>query len=107
MPICTELYEELKTVESPLATAAVVDNGDGVTSMGHKSIGHVFERWLPRRRPVAPGGQPVLVSPHMLRRTFATELYVRGVDILTIQRLLGHSDPRTTLRYIAASSEKW
>lgn len=107
VPICRELLVELAQAGIRLAHAPVIDQGDGTeVGLDHKGIGHIFERWLPRRWPVAEGEQPPLVSPHQLRRTFATELYVRGVDLLTIQRLLGHSDPKTTLRYIAASSEK-
>lgn len=106
VPICRELLVELAQAGPQLAPAPVIDQGDGATPLTHGSLGHIFERWLPRRWPVAPGEAPPLVSPHQLRRTFATELYVRGVDLLTIQRLLGHSDPKTTLRYIAASSAK-
>ncbi len=38
-------------------------------------------------------------SPHDFRRTFATQLLRRGKDLLTVQRLLGHADPKTTERY--------
>lgn len=38
-------------------------------------------------------------SPLDFRRTFATELLRHGKDLLTVQRLLGHSDPKTTERY--------
>lgn len=107
VPICRELLVELAQAGPRPAHVPVVDQGDGTeVGLDHKAIGHIFERWLPRRWPVAEGELPPLVSPHQLRRTFATELYVRGVDLLTIQRLLGHTDPKTTLRYIAASSEK-
>lgn len=40
------------------------------------------------------------VHPHRFRRTFATRLAARGMDIQEIQRLLGHSKIDTTLGYI-------
>tara|TARA_R100000406_G_scaffold84880_1_gene68073 strand:- start:3983 stop:4615 length:633 start_codon:yes stop_codon:yes gene_type:complete len=40
------------------------------------------------------------ISPHVLRHTFATSLYKREVSPLTIQMLMGHSDLKTTQRYI-------
>jgi len=38
-------------------------------------------------------------SPHDLRRTFATNLLSKGVDISLVQSLMGHSDISTTTRY--------
>jgi site-specific recombinase XerD len=38
-------------------------------------------------------------SPHDLRRTFITELLEAGTDVVTVQRLAGHSDPKTTSLY--------
>jgi site-specific recombinase XerD len=40
------------------------------------------------------------VHPHGLRHTFASELMREGVPLQHIQRLLGHADLRTTVRYL-------
>lgn len=39
------------------------------------------------------------LSPHDLRRTYATRLLGSGVDLATVQRLMGHSNPATTAGY--------
>lgn len=47
-----------------------------------------------------PGGVPMAIpniTPHWLRHTFATMLYLAGVDILTAKEQLGHADIKTTL----------
>lgn len=42
------------------------------------------------------------VHPHRFRRTFATTMYRRGMDLEEIRRLMGHTVVQTTLRYIYA-----
>ena len=44
------------------------------------------------------------LSPHMLRRLFATQLLAKGVSLLIISRLLGHSSVQTTERYLKIDS---
>jgi len=40
------------------------------------------------------------ITPHKLRHTFATHLIRNGVDIRTVQELMGHSELETTTKYL-------
>lgn len=46
------------------------------------------------------------VHPHRFRRTFATKLAVRGMDIQEIKTLLGHSNLNTTMVYVITNDQK-
>ncbi len=46
------------------------------------------------------------ITPHTTRHTFATTLLDKGVDLKTVQELLGHSHIRTTAKYLHTSDEK-
>jgi len=41
-----------------------------------------------------------------MRHDFCTQLVKKGTDIYTVQRLAGHADIRTTMRYVHALERK-
>ncbi len=68
---------------------------EGLSHLAMKYVDRLGHHYRGRRR----------FSLHSLRATFATRLAGKGVGTRVIQGLLGHSDPRTTMRY-AAYTEK-
>ncbi len=62
-----------------------------------------FSHWLRKYR-IKYGFERV--TPHGLRHFFTTYLLVKGVDIKTISRLLGHSKTATTLNIYASLSKE-
>ena len=51
-------------------------------------------------------GVSVHITPHMFRHSVATYLLEEGVDIMYIQKLLGHSSIKTTQIYLHIASKK-
>ena len=71
-----------------------------------------------KKEPLNPGGVRFIlktieeragitnVHPHRFRRTFATGLANRGMEIQEIGKLLGHANINTTMEYVYTSDEK-
>jgi integrase len=51
-------------------------------------------------------GTGLRIHAHKFRATFATHLLQRGVPIHEVQRLLGHTEIATTMRYAAVTDER-
>lgn len=75
-----------------------MNEGDRIFPFSPGRIWHIL------REAAFRAGLPPL-SPHDLRRTYATTLLAAGKDLATVQRLMGHSNPKTTAGYDKRTTE--
>lgn len=59
-----------------------------------------------KRYAVKAGISPELVTPHVLRHSFSTDLLAKGVDIRTLQEFLGHKNIAATQIYAHVTSKQ-
>jgi integrase/recombinase XerD len=71
--------------------------GEGLSRMG---------LWLIVRRHALSVGVASILTPHVLRHSFATHLLENGADLRALQAMLGHADISTTEIYTHVSRER-
>lgn len=106
IPMTDTVYMALKRVLKNRASPKVEMLVDGCTGFifldkaGKPKVAmHLenFMRGLRRKHPWALGGDFPKVTPHVLRHTFCTNMQQAGIDIKSLQYLMGHSNASVTL----------
>ncbi|MCI6556039.1 MAG: tyrosine-type recombinase/integrase [Schaalia hyovaginalis] len=90
--------DKTRTIPITLDLAqSITEHGSGWTFEGNDH-GHLSPAWIGR---IVGRALPTGVTMHSLRHRFATRAYERTSDLVAVQKILGHTSPQTTLRYLA------
>ncbi len=86
------IYSVWQEMTGPLFTRIKKGNAITIDRLTDQGVYHILDTRR-RQAKVAP------FTPHDLRRTFAGDLLDAGVDLSTVQKLMGHSNANTTAGY--------
>jgi site-specific recombinase XerD len=100
VPLSQRLLEELRTYwrqARPKTWLFPAPRGDG----------HLTSDWVQKlcRQSVRRAKLTKTATPHTLRHSYATHLVEAGVDLMTLQKILGHTALTTTTLYVHLSTK--
>ena len=73
--------------------------GEGGKPLTTRSVRYIVKKYA------EAAGITKAISPHSIRHTVGTNMAVNEAPLLLIQQFLGHSDPKTTMRYVRRAEE--
>ncbi|MEM9922511.1 MAG: site-specific integrase [Cyanobacteria bacterium P01_D01_bin.50] len=95
------LQENLQNYQPDFNCAWLFPNRDGANHISVRWLDRILRSAVDKASLTAKG-----ISWHSFRRTFATRLHKNGVAIYTISKILGHTDVRTTQRYVEVNEDQ-
>jgi integrase/recombinase XerD len=101
-PVAGELLHEYLTLARPFLKP---ENETLFLGLGGKPLTRQAF-WKTLKRIAEQAGIERSLHPHMLRHTFATDLLRAGMNLRSLQMLLGHADLQTTQIYTHVSNEQ-
>ena len=98
-PVLLVMLREYATNFKPIATGFLFQGSTEERPYSVRSLQEILHVAKEKANVFKPGGV------HALRHSFATHLLDKGTDISMIQKLLGHNDIKTTLRYLHTTNK--
>lgn len=96
-----------KTSKCGIANEIKVISGSSFRNWinGYPQRGKYYEGFMDRHNIVGPDGEIYKVKLHQFRKTVATDMFSKNVDLKVIQEFLRHAHPETTKKYYADSKD--